>query len=83
MKCASVPFVHAASGGSTTYGELTVGVTWKPALPPPVTGLLVRPEMRWDHAFTNNHPFNASAPHPRRPEWNCCRLLPSAIHRWR
>jgi len=34
-------------------------VTWKPELPAPVTGLLVRPEVRWDHAFTNNHPFNA------------------------
>ena len=34
-------------------------MTWKPALPAPVTGLLIRPEVRWDHAFTNNHPFNA------------------------
>ena len=40
-------------------GALTFGVTWKPALPAPVTGLLIRPEVRWDHAFTNNHPFNA------------------------
>jgi hypothetical protein len=31
----------------------------KPALPAPVTGLLIRPEIRWDHAYTNNHPFNA------------------------
>ncbi len=54
-----VPFMHTAPGGSTTYGELTLGVTWKPADPAPVTGLLVRPEIRWDHAFTNNHPFNA------------------------
>jgi hypothetical protein len=53
------PFVHAAPGTSTTYGALTLGVTWKPALPAPVTGLLIRPEVRWDHAFTNNHPFNA------------------------
>jgi hypothetical protein len=52
-------FVHAAPGTSTTYGALTLGVTWKPALPAPVTGLLIRPEVRWDHAFTNNHPFNA------------------------
>jgi hypothetical protein len=53
------PLVHAAPGTSTTYGALTLGVTWKPALPAPVTGLLIRPEVRWDHAFTNNHPFNA------------------------
>ena len=51
--------VHAAPGSNTTYGEMSFGVTWKPALPAPVTGLLIRPEIRWDHAFTNNHPFNA------------------------
>ena len=54
-----VPGLHSAPGSNTTYGEMTLGVTWKPALPAPVTGLLVRPEVRWDHAFTNNHPFNA------------------------
>ena len=54
-----MPYLHVAPGSNTTYGALTLGVTWKPALPAPVTGLLVRPEIRWDHAFTNNHPFNA------------------------
>jgi len=53
------PFVHTAPGTNTTYGEMTIGVTWKPALPAPITGLAIRPEIRWDHAFTNNHPFNA------------------------
>ena len=53
------PVVHAAPGSNTTYGALTLGVTWKPEVPAPVTGLLVRPEVRWDHAFTNNKPFNA------------------------
>ena len=53
------PFVHVAPGTNTTYGEMTIGVTWKPALPAPITGLAIRPEVRWDHAFTNNHPFNA------------------------
>jgi hypothetical protein len=53
------PFVHTAPGSNTTYGEMTVGVTWKPALPAPITGLAIRPEVRWDHAFTDNHPFNA------------------------
>ena len=47
-----------APGTNTTYGALTLGVTWKPTLPAPVTGLLVRPEIRWDHAYTNNKPFN-------------------------
>jgi hypothetical protein len=58
----STPFVHAAPGTNTTYGGLTLGVTWKPALPSPVTALLVRPEIRWDHAFTDNKPFNNNPP---------------------
>jgi hypothetical protein len=34
---------------ATTYGALTAGVTWKPAgLPPVISGLLIRPEIRWD-----------------------------------
>lgn len=53
------PLTHVAPGSNTTYGALTVGITWKPALPAPVSGLLIRPEVRWDHAFTDNHPFNA------------------------
>lgn len=53
------PSVHAAPGSNTTYGALTIGLSWKPSLPAPVTGLLIRPEIRWDHAFTANHPFNA------------------------
>jgi hypothetical protein len=54
--------VFAAPGGSTTYGALTLGVTYKPTVPPPVTGLLIRPEVRWDHAFTDNNPFNQNPP---------------------
>ena len=49
---------YFAPGGSTTYGALTVGVTYKPDVPAPITGLLVRPEVRWDHALTSNNPFN-------------------------
>jgi hypothetical protein len=52
-------FVHAAPGTNTTYGALTLGVTYKPEMPAPISGLLIRPEVRWDHAFTNNKPFNA------------------------
>ena len=58
----STPFVHTAPGSNTTYGGLTLGVTWKPEVPAPVTGLLVRPEIRWDHAFTDNKPFNNNPP---------------------
>ena len=56
---AGLPPSCTPPGIQHTYGALTFGVTWKPALPAPVTGLLIRPEVRWDHAFTNNHPFNA------------------------
>ncbi len=50
------------STGSSTYGALTLGVTYKPTVPAPVTGLLIRPEVRWDHAFTDNNPFNQNPP---------------------
>jgi hypothetical protein len=58
----STPFVHFAPGSNTTYGALTLGVTWKPEVPAPITGLLVRPEVRWDHAYTDNNPFNNNPP---------------------
>jgi Putative beta-barrel porin-2, OmpL-like. bbp2 len=54
--------VNTAPGGNTTYGALTLGVTWKPEVPAPITGLVLRPEIRWDHAFTNNKPFNNNPP---------------------
>ncbi len=54
--------VNVAPGGSTTYGALTFGVTYKPDLPPWISGVLIRPEVRWDHAFTNNDPFNNNPP---------------------
>ena len=56
------PFVFGAPGTNTTYSEITLGVTYKPTLPAPVTGLLVRPEIRWDHAYTGNKPFNSNPP---------------------
>ncbi|MDE2517203.1 MAG: porin [Rhodospirillales bacterium] len=55
----STPVISAS--GPTTYGELTLGITWKPDMPAPFTGLMFRPEVRWDHAYTNTHPFNAGA----------------------
>ena len=47
-------------GMSTTYSEFTVGMTFKPNLPKPVTGLLIRPELRIDHAFGGAHPFGSN-----------------------
>jgi hypothetical protein len=58
----STQAVNVAPGSNTTYGELALGVTWKPNLPAPITGLLVRPEIRWDHSFTDNNPFNNNPP---------------------
>ncbi|MFL5256930.1 MAG: outer membrane beta-barrel protein [Rhodopila sp.] len=52
----------APGGGGTTYGALTLGVTYKPTLPFPATSLALRPEVRWDHAFTSNNPFNQNPP---------------------
>jgi hypothetical protein len=51
--------VGAGAPAPTTYSELTLGVTWKPAnLPPVISGLLIRPEVRYDQALTNTHPYN-------------------------
>jgi hypothetical protein len=46
---------------ATTYGEITLGVTYKPAgLPPVISGLLIRPEIRYDHDFGNAKAFNSN-----------------------
>jgi hypothetical protein len=45
----------------TTYGELTIGLTFKPDLPAPVTGLLIRPELRVDSALSGGSPFGNGA----------------------
>ena len=50
------PVLSTAPKG-TTYGEITVGMTIKPSLPTPVTGILIRPEIRVDNAFSGGHPF--------------------------
>jgi hypothetical protein len=42
----------------TTYSEITLGVTFKPNLPAPITGLLVRPEIRWDSALNGTKAFD-------------------------
>jgi hypothetical protein len=49
--------VLSTGGVGTTYGEITVGLTFKPTLPAPVTGLLIRPELRVDDALSGGHPF--------------------------
>jgi hypothetical protein len=46
---------------ATTYGALTVGVTYKPAgLPAVISGLLIRPEIRWDTDLGGQKAFNGN-----------------------
>ena len=52
---------RTVGGGRTTYGALTAGVTIKPAVPKPLTGLMIRPEVRYDRSLNNTHPFNDSS----------------------
>lgn len=47
-------------GGRTTYGAITAGVTIKPPVGDPLTGLTIRPELRYDRALGNTTPFNDS-----------------------
>jgi hypothetical protein len=39
---------------------VTVGLTIKPHVPKPLTGLMIRPELRYDSSLNNTHPFNDS-----------------------
>jgi len=43
----------------TTYGAITLGVTYKPSLPAPVSTLLIRPEIRYDRALNGRDAFSA------------------------
>ena len=46
------------TGFRTTYAELTAGVNIKPGFGfPHLTGLIVRPELRYDKALNNTRPF--------------------------
>ncbi|HEY4041029.1 MAG TPA: outer membrane beta-barrel protein, partial [Rhodopila sp.] len=48
------------AGRPTTYGEITIGLTFKPSLPAPITGLLIRPELRVDDALNGTHAFGSN-----------------------
>jgi hypothetical protein len=53
--------VGAGALHATTYGALTAGVTYKPSgLPDVVSGLLIRPEVRWDTDLGGNKAFNSN-----------------------
>lgn len=49
-------FVGTTRG--TTYGALTLGGTWKPKFHDQVSTFMIRPEVRYDQAFTSNRPFS-------------------------
>jgi hypothetical protein len=51
------PFVKSAPHAAT-YSELTLGVTYKPSLPAPISNLMIRPEIRWDSALNGVKAFN-------------------------
>lgn len=42
----------------TTYGELTVGLNYKPEVPKAIEGFVIRPELRVDHSLNGTHPFD-------------------------
>ena len=42
----------------TTYGAITLGFTYKPAVPDTITTLLIRPEVRYDGSLSGGKPYN-------------------------
>jgi putative OmpL-like beta-barrel porin-2 len=53
---------RTVGGGPNTYGAITLGVNVKVPVPKPLAGLVIRPELRVDHAF-DNAAFNDSHDH--------------------
>jgi hypothetical protein len=43
---------------AATYGAITLGVTYKPDVPAPITGLAIRPEIRYDQSLGGTKVFN-------------------------
>ena len=56
---AGFPARYATAPARTTYGALTLGVTYKPTLPIKGLTALVRPEIRYDRSLNGTTPFNA------------------------
>jgi hypothetical protein len=55
----STPLTSYSTGRGTDYGEITLGVTYKPTgLPAPIAGLLIRPEIRYDSTLDGVKAFN-------------------------
>lgn len=63
----NLDFINAERGNAATvlgnsvgktFGALTFGVTWKPPVPAPIQGLIIRPEIRYDRSLTDAKPYN-------------------------
>jgi len=52
---------RTVGGGRTTYAAATLGLNIKPPVPKPAASLVIRPELRFDRAFTDTRPFNDSS----------------------
>ncbi len=53
------PLTAYGTGQKTVYSEFTLGVTYKPAgLPAPISGLLIRPEIRYDTTLNGVKAYN-------------------------
>jgi hypothetical protein len=46
------------SAPPTTYSEVTVGLTWKPAFAKPLGNFEMRPELRYDRSLNGTRPFS-------------------------
>lgn len=53
-----VPDPHTVSGGEATYSAITVGVNIKIPVPKPLGGLVIRPEVRYDHTLNGAHTYS-------------------------
>ncbi len=52
---------RTVGGGRTTYGALTLGLNLKPGPLQVLSGLLVRPEVRYDRSLNDTRPFDDSS----------------------
>jgi len=52
---------RTVGGDRTTYGALSLGLNIKPPMPKPISGLTIRPEIRFDRSLNGTHPFNDSS----------------------
>jgi len=60
QKGIGAPLNTAFAVPPATYGAITLGVTYKPEMPAPITGLAIRPEIRYDQVLSGRRVFNGS-----------------------